>query len=489
MTDTAQTGEKPVVVWFRDDLRLADNPALAAAASLGRPIVALYCLDEGGARRPVGGATRWWLHQSLASLSASLAEHRVRLVLRRGRPEEIVPEVVRDSGATAIHWNRRYGLPERTLDGALKVALEQQGVEVASHNGHLLLEPWTVRTKSGDWFKVFTPFWKSAREQLFAIRQPLPVPTIRGADVPLRSDPLSSFGLEPTRPDWAGGLRQTWTPGEATARARLADFLEDSLARYAADRNSPSADATSNLSPHLRFGEISVVTVWHAAQHHAAANGISETALAKFLAELGWREFSYNLLFHFPDLQNRNFQPRFDGFPWQKPDEEALEAWRRGLTGYPIVDAGMRQLWQTGIMHNRVRMIAASFLVKHLLVHWKTGEEWFWDTLVDADPANNAASWQWVAGSGADASPYFRVFNPVAQGEKFDQAGDYVRNFVPELGKLPLTIVHKPWTASSEILRNFGVTLARNYPEPIVDHAAARERALAAFDRLKSHAA
>jgi deoxyribodipyrimidine photo-lyase len=291
--------------------------------------------------------------------------------------------------------------------------------------------------------------------------------------------------LRPTKPDWAGGLRAAWTPGEAGARAALQAFLSDRATTYPADRDRPALPATSRLSPHLRFGEISPRAVWHAARHAAATGEVDAAAIDKFLSELGWRDFSWHLLFHNPDLATRNVDTRFDAFHW-RDDPAGLAAWRRGQTGYPIVDAGMRELWTTGYMHNRVRMIAASFLIKHLLIDWRQGESWFQDTLCDADPASNPASWQWVAGSGADAAPYFRIFNPILQGEKFDAAGDYVRRWVPELARTPAAFIHKPWTAPRAMLDKAGVRLGVNYPAPIVDHAAARERALAAWRAISS---
>ncbi len=484
-------GVSPVVVWFRDDLRLADNPALTAAAATGRPLVALFCLDEGGGRRPLGGAARWWLHHSLASLGRDLHARGVPLVLVRGPAEGAVPAVVQATNAAEIHWNRRYDEAGRAVDAGLKARFEADGVRATSHNGGLLVEPWTVSTKSGQFFKVFSPFWRAAQDPLAALRQPLPVPEMTGAPEPGLGEPLEALGLLPTKPDWSGGLRETWQPGEAGARERLAEFLDHRLSHYADRRDVPAAEATSELSPHLRFGEIGVVTVYRAAAHHGDANPADARAVAKFQSELGWREFSHNLLYHFPDLGWRNFQDRFDAFPWRGEDEASADvaAWRQGLTGYPIVDAGMRQLWRTGGLHNRVRMIVASFLVKHLMVHWRVGEAWFWDTLVDADPANNTASWQWVAGSGADAAPYFRIFNPISQGEKFDPDGAYVRRWVPELARLPAKHIHSPWTAPGEVLARAGVALGREYPHPIVDHDAARHRALAAFETLRSNAA
>ncbi|WP_206682756.1 cryptochrome/photolyase family protein [Chthonobacter albigriseus] len=483
--DGSSAAGAPAIVWFRDDLRLADNPALSAAAATGRPVIALYILDEGTGRRPLGAASRWWLHESLSALSADLRRQGVPLVLRKGAPEELLPRVVAECGAGAIVWNRRYGRAECQLDAGLKAGLSQAGLDVRSFNGHLLIEPWDLRNKSGDYFKVFTPFWRAASDTLGGLRSPLPVPVLRGG-VHISSDDLDGWRLQPRHPDWATGLDDTWTPGEAGARARLERFLENGLETYAAQRDVPASGAVSMLSPHLRFGEISVVSVHSAVRGYAAAYGISDAPVDKFVAELGWREFSYYLAHHFEALATRNFQSRFDQFPWRESVQADLKAWQQGRTGYPIVDAGMRQLWQTGFIHNRVRMIVASFLIKHLLIDWRIGEAWFWDTLVDADPANNAASWQWVAGSGADAAPYFRVFNPISQGEKFDPDGAYVRRYVPELNGVPDEFVHRPWEMPRSETGNQTPTLLRTYPQPIVDHASARERALRAFETLKS---
>jgi len=475
----------PALVWLRDDLRLADNPALAAATAGGRPVTVAYVLDDGPERRSLGGACRWWLHRSLTALAADLAARGVPLVIRRGDPAEVVPALAAETGAALVTWNRRYEIGARELDARVKADMVGRGVRVDSHNGHLLAEPWAVRTKAGEWFRVFTPFWKATRLVVDDGRGPLPAPEKIVAAPAIPSLKVDDLRLAPRAPDWSGGLAATWTPGEAGARARLAAFLDGRLVRYAAARDFPDAAATSELSPHLRFGEISIRTVYEASRTHAVATGVAERTLAKFQAELGWREFSYHLLYHFPDLPRRNFQTRFDAFPWREPDPAAIAAWRHGETGYPVVDAGMRQLWTTGTMHNRVRMIVASFLVKHLLVDWRIGEDWFWDTLCDADPANNAAGWQWVAGSGADAAPYFRVFNPVLQGEKFDPDGRYVRRFVPELADLPREVVHRPWQCDAVKPGGRG---RRSYPAPIVDHAAARERALGAFSALKAGA-
>ncbi len=464
------------IVWFRHDLRLADNPALTAALESGRPVVPVYVLDAetAGVRLP-GGATRWWLHKSLQSLAASLQALGSRLVLRRGPALKTILGLAAECDAHAVYWNRAYDQGPRERDASLKQALAARAVAGESRKANLLFEPWEVKTAAGEPFKVFTPFWRACR-RLRSPDQPLPAPSrLPTPSAWPASDRLASWRLLPTAPDWSGGLAASWTPGETGAIERLTSFLDGAIALYREARDRPAVDGTSRLSPYLAFGEISPRQVWRA----AAARGHS-AATEKFLAELGWREFSYNLLFHFGDLARRNFRPEFDAFPWAG-DEDAIEAWRRGRTGYPIVDAGMRQLWTTGWMHNRVRMIAASLLTKDLLVDWRVGERWFWDTLVDADPANNAAGWQWVAGSGADAQPFFRIFNPVLQGEKFDPRGDYVRRWVPELAGLPSETIHRPWTAGRRISPDV-------YPERIVDHAVARDRALGAFRRLKQTA-
>lgn len=470
----------PAIVWFRDDLRLHDHPALTAAAKTGAPLVCLYVFDEDSrGLRPMGGAARWWLAQSLRALETALRKHGQRLVLRRGAAAEIVPKLAAGIGADRVHWNRRYDQQGRAVDAQVIDALKAAGIGGSTFAGNLLAEPGTVTgTESGP--KVFTPFWKRLRA--IEPRKPLPTPRKLAGPPDLHSD--RDWGLEPSHPDWASGFRDRWTPGETGARQRLRAFLK-SIAGYGADRDRPDRDATSQLSPHLRFGEISVADIFHAARFAADQHPAASPDIEKFLSELGWREFSHHLLYHHPTLATDNLQPRFNDFPWRR-DVKSLRAWQRGLTGYPIVDAGMRQLWQTGWMHNRVRMVAASFLIKHLLLDWRRGEAWFWDTLVDADPANNPASWQWVAGSGADAAPYFRIFNPVLQGEKFDPRGAYVRHWVPEIAALPDEWLHKPWKAPAEALKDAGVTLGRDYPHPIVDHTAARERALAALKQTRA---
>ncbi len=464
----------PALVWFRQDLRLADNPALSAAAASGRPVVALYVLDDDAPGQwALGGAGRWWLHHSLKALGAALADRGAPLMLRRGPAATIVPAVAAELGAGLVCWNRCYEPFAIARDTGIKTALTGAGVRAESFNAALLAEPWTLKTKAGGPFRVFTPFWNTLSAG-FTPPELLPVPVFDQRIDAARGERLDDWELLPTTPDWAGGLRERWTPGEDGAQEALKHFLDRGLGRYKADRDRPAVPAVSCLSPYLHWGEISVRQVWRAAESSAGP------AAESFLRELAWREFSHHLLWQFPDLAEQPLDRRFAGFPWRE-DGAALKCWQRGMTGYPLVDAGMRQLWATGWMHNRVRMVAASFLVKHLLLPWTLGEAWFWDTLVDADLANNAAGWQWVAGCGADAAPYFRIFNPVLQGEKFDPDGHYVRRWVPELSRLPHAWLHKPWQAPAGILAAAGVRLGETYPHPIVDHAEARIRALAAL--------
>ncbi len=471
----------PVIVWFRQDLRLADNPALQAAAATGAPVIPVYILDDDapGDWRP-GGASRWWLHHSLASLASDLQQLGGQLVLMKGEAQEQLDALIEQTGADAVFWNRLYDPWARKRDEAIKSSLKDRGVRARSFNGSLIVEPWDIATKTGNPYKVFTPFWKSLK----ADHTPAE-PTGRPNALQLHAHEgglsLDDLDLLPTKPDWSGGLQENWTPGEAAAHGRLGQFLKAAVSDYSDRRNLPGQSGTSRLSPHLHFGEISPRQVWHAVkQSDHARTGGADT----YLSEIAWREFSYNLLYHFPDLPEANFQSKFDAFEWDEC-EDTLKAWQKGQTGYPIVDAGMRELWATGWMHNRVRMIVASFLIKDLFIHWRRGEDWFWDTLVDADLASNAASWQWTAGSGADAAPYFRVFNPVGQSEKFDPKGDYLRKWIPELADLPDKVIHAPWTADHAVLTRAGVSLGKTYPKPIVDHSEARKRALAAFEKIK----
>ena len=381
-----------------------------------------------------------------------------------------------------MFWNEIAQAPHLAVAGQVGAALADIGVSSQGFAGDLLVAPANIRNKENRGLRVFTPFWRRV-QALGDPPKPLPAPTRLSGIAHLASDTVESWQLEPESPDWAGGLRETWTPGEASAQARLKTFL-DNAAGYSSERDRPDRDGTSKLSPHLRFGEISPRQIWHAARFAAAEHPSLSADIDKFLSELGWREFCRHLLFDVPDLAGRNLQPSFDAFPW-KPDNKALAAWQRGQTGYPIVDAGMRELWHSGVMHNRVRMVVASFLVKHLLIDWRQGEAWFWDTLVDADAGSNPANWQWVAGCGADAAPYFRIFNPILQGEKFDPDGDYVRRWVPELARLPNKLIHQPWEATPLELASAGVELGKTYPHPIIDHKAGRERALKAYATIR----
>ena len=469
------------ILLLRDDLRLTDHPALSAVAD--EPVLAIYLVEEGIGRRALGGASRWWLHHALKALARDLAAKGGRLDILRGDPQRLVPALAEAAGATRIVWSRRYDAAGRAADAALKASLKARGGAAESFNAALLYEPWTVRTGEGRPFRMFTPFWKAAR---LGGAPPLPLSAparLVAADWPPGAPPrvaLDDLALLPKTPDWAAGLRATWTPGEAGARASLDAFLADGLPGYADGRDRPADPHVSRLSPHLRFGEISPRQAFHAASLAAESGQAPWRDIEKFQAELGWRDFSYHLLFHWPDLATKNFNPRFDAFPWAAPDPAALKRWRKGATGFPLIDAGMRELWTTGFLHNRVRMVVASFLIKNMLTDWRIGEDWFWDTLCDADPASNAASWQWVAGSGADAAPYFRVFNPVLQGEKFDPSGAYVRRWVPELAALPAKWIHKPWAAPEALRRGL------DYPAPMLDLATSRDQALAAAAALSA---
>jgi len=474
--------EPPVLIWFRRDLRLADNPALAAAAATGRPIVPVFILDESPERRPAGAASRWWLDKSLRRLAEAIAARGGRLILRRGESEAVLRELLAATGADRLFLNRLFEPAAAARDKELVHALRADGIEVKGCNGALLTLPGTVRTGGGGPYRVFTPFLRA----LLAATTPAPAPALADtsaagfADAGVASDDLDRWGLHPTAPDWSGGF--DWAPGEAGALEALRRFTVGPLADYARLRDLPGKAGTSRLSPHLHWGEISPWRAVLAAREAAGAGRVDPVEADKFIAEIGWREFSAHLLDEFPHITTEAFKPEYDAMPW-RDDPAGLEAWQRGQTGYPVVDAGMRQLWTTGWMHNRVRMIVASFLVKHLLIDWRHGEAWFRDTLVDADLAANVQNWQWVAGSGADAAPYFRIFNPITQGQKFDPDGRYVRRWVPELARLGDRWLHAPWTAPPEVLRDAGVRLGSSYPRPIVEHELGRKRAL---DALKA---
>lgn len=478
----------PLIVWFRNDLRLADNGALHAAHATGRPVQPLYILDDVLAGHwKLGAASRWWLHESLRALSERLDGLGATLLLARGSARDLVPDLARRLGASGVYCSRAYEPWAATLEAELKGTLAAEGVEFRRFAGTLLREPEEMQTGSGGPYKVYTPFWRSLSASALQPKLLEPPRRLTPPATKLKSETLESWGLRPSRPDWAGGLRKAWTPGEAQGLKALETFLQGPVASYAEDRNRPDREATSRLSAHLHFGEVSPARCWHLTQTHAAHDPKSDKGCETFLKELVWREFSHHLLFHWPSLPDSPWRSEFNRFAW-KNDPKALRAWQRGLTGYPIVDAGMRELWQTGWMHNRVRMIVASFLIKDLMIPWQQGEAWFWDTLVDANLANNSASWQWVAGCGADAAPYFRIFNPVTQGETFDPDGAYIRRFVPELANLGRRYLHAPWLAPGEELQRANIALGRTYPRPIVDHAQARDAALAEIKSLKSSA-
>jgi deoxyribodipyrimidine photo-lyase len=470
---------------LRQDLRLDDNPALSAAVQHGGPVIPVFIWapEDDGSWSP-GGANRWWLHQSLRRLEAALQQRGSRLVIRSGNSASTLQALIRDTGANTVWWNHRYEPAAMALESSLTTALQGQGVAVNTFHGGLLFAPGQVQNKEGKPFQVFTPFWKACLA-LPAPSEPLPEPAhIPAPDVWPDSLPLPQLGLEP-RIDWADGIRAAWQPGAQGVAAQLERFLDEALTAYADDRNRPDLQGSSQLSPSLHCGEISPRRLWHQVQKHALLErqgGMTRSAEA-YLRQLGWREFAYHLLYHFPHTADQPLRQEFVDFPW-RDDPEALRAWQRGATGYPLVDAGMRQLWTTGWMHNRVRMVVASFLVKDLLLSWHAGAQWFWDTLVDADLANNTLGWQWTAGCGADAAPFFRLFNPVLQGQKFDPHGHYVRQWVPELAALPDTYIHRPWETPAAVLTAAHVEIGRTYPLPIVEHHLARQRALAAFDRL-----
>jgi deoxyribodipyrimidine photo-lyase len=470
----------PIIVWLRRDLRLTDNAAFAPSHGNDRAVIPVFIDDDGvGDNRKLGGAARWWRGRSLAALDNSLRRCGARLVIRRGDPLEVLPALIGESGASTLSFNLSRHPTLAAEEARVIAAMRARGIEVATHDANYLHDPAQLRTASGGAFKVFTPFWN----RLSALYRPpveQPMPKI----LPAPDAWPAGLAVDALQVDaaWAAPIAAAWQPGEAAALARLEDFADEALAGYATQRDRPDVDGTSRLSPHLAWGEISVHEIWRRLHKRGGGKALP------YLREIGWRDFNMHLLTDFPDLPWRPWQAKFAAFP-AKDNAAWQRAWQRGRTGYPIVDAGLRQLWQTGWMHNRVRMIVGSFLVKDLLIPWQRGEEWFWDTLVDADAAQNAGNWQWVAGCGADAAPFFRVFNPMLQGAKFDPKGTYVRRWVPELARLPDALIQEPWTASAAQLRSAGVALGRTYPLPLVDHAKARVAALAAYQRIGQGAA
>lgn len=474
----------PVIHWFRKDLRLTDNPAFSSAAESGHPVLAVYILEDGNSDPwAPGGASRWWLHHSLKALDQSLKALGNRLILRRGQPQEVLRELVIETGASAVYCTSLTEPHAIKTDSQLVDILNELGAGFRVFDGNLIFPPGSVTTKNGEPYKVFTPFYRACLKK-FPPPAPLPAPKqVPCMKQPIRSDSLKQWNLLPEKPDWSTGWLDMWTPGEQGALLRLDSFLGRSATGYESSRDRPDISGTSRLSPHFHFGEISPRICWNCSLANVKPE--SQDGLKSFFRQIVWREFSHHLLYHWPTFPEKPFRPEFRRFAWAR-DEEALRSWQRGLTGYPIVDAGMRELWATGWMHNRVRMIVASFLVKHLLIPWQDGAKWFWDTLVDADLANNSVSWQWVAGCGVDAAPFFRIFNPVLQGRKFDPDGAYVRRWVPELTNLPDKHIHQPWSAPKHILKDSRISLGNTYPFAIVDHMAARDRALAVLKQIRS---
>ena len=488
----ARAGGTLALLWLRQDLRLADHNALVAALAEAERVLPVFVLDEaaGGDWAP-GGASRWWLHHSLESLGRAFAERGTSLILRRGDAASIIPALARETGAGSVQCGLAHEPWLRRLDATVAAALEADGRRLVAHRVSTLFDLDAIRSKTGTRYGIYTPFARTCRA-LPDPEPPLPAPAhIPGPDALPASDRLQDWQLLPTAPDWAGGMRDTWTPGETGAAQHLHDFLDARLDGYGQSRNIPGdPKGTSMLSPHLHWGELSANQVWHAAREAAARlEGARAGGFETFQGEILWHEFAAYLLWHNPTVPDVSMRAAFAGLPW-RDDADGLRAWSQGRTGIPIVDAGMRQLWQQGWMHNRVRMITASYLTKHMLLPWQQGEAWFWDTLVDADLATNAVSWQWVAGTGTDSQPFFRIFNPVTQGRKFDPDGRYVRQYVPEVAALPDRWLHAPWEAPAAVLDKAGIRLGETYPRPIVGLDEGRDRALAAFrDTVRSRAA
>ena len=468
------------IMWFRQDLRINDNPALSKACENAH-IIPIYIYDTNVPdNAQLGGASNWWLHHALESLNVALNN---KLIILRGNPQELLPQIAQSLECDGVYWNRMYEPWAQSRDTQVKSAIKELGMKAISYNGSLLWEPMQVLKKDETPYKVFTPYYRRGCLSKADPRYPIGKPTLNYADANISTAlKLDALSLLPSI-NWDKTMKSLWEISEKGAQDKLQRFINEAVEDYDDARNIPSVSGTSQLSPYLHFGLISPNQAWYAVL--SAFNGNTDKkGVDVFLSELGWREFSYYLLFHFPTIGHKNFNAKYDKFPWRN-DPEALKAWQLGNTGIPIIDAGMRELYQTGYMHNRVRMIVGSFLVKNLLIDWRHGERWFWDCLLDADSASNAASWQWVAGSGADASPYFRVFNPLLQGEKFDKEGVYVKQYCPELSALPKKYIHQPWAAPLEVLKAAKLTLGENYPKPLVDLKVSRQRALDAYSQIK----
>ena len=471
----------PVILWFRQDLRIRDNEALAAALESKRPIIPVFIWDEKGEGSwSPGGAARVFLRCALKALEDDLTEYGLQMVFRKGESREVLSQLIEECDAGAVYWNRRYEPSIVSRDSEIKKGLLEDGKEAESFNSSLLFEPWKISTQQGKPFQVFTPFWKNAKKR----DRPRPVEVdLRKLTLPdsfPESGSIESLELTSGEP-WEKKIAKHWEVSEGAAHKRMEKFLSGPVSDYDGDRDLPAVDGTSRLSPFLHWGLIGPRQIWEAVIDNEMENTKGGRT---YVSEIGWREFAYHVLYHFPKTPEKPLREKYEDFPWET-NQTHLERWKKGQTGYPIVDAGMRQLWQEGWMHNRVRMVVGSFLVKHLLQSWEEGAKWFWDCLVDADLASNTLGWQWSGGCGADAAPYFRVFNPMTQGEKFDGDGEYVRKYVPELGDMPDKFIHEPWEAPRETLEDAGVELGKDYPEPIIEHKKGRERALAAFDKVK----
>jgi len=485
--EAEQLDDGPILVWLRQDLRLRDNPALSAAADSERPVIVVYLRPDRNDDWAPGGAACWWLHHSLKSLATELHKRNHRLILRSGQAEKEMLKLAEECQAAGVFWNRCYEPHDRERDEKTEEKLKQAGYVVRTYPGSLLVEPTEIATKQGDPYQVFTPFWKAARSRTdFAA--PLPEPeTLKTPEIWPESEALDDWELLPAI-GWDDEIAETWEPGESAAQETWQAFLDEAIGEYSEGRDFPSRQGTSRLSPHLHYGEISPRQIYANALAKLNRKRTDEKAFERnvstYLSEIGWREFGYHVLYHFPHTPTHPLRDKFSDFSWEsKPSW--LKAWQKGQTGYPIVDAGMRELWRTGWMHNRIRMIVASFLTKDLRIHWLEGAKWFWDTLVDADLANNTLGWQWASGCGADAAPYFRVFNPTRQSEKFDPKGRYIRRWCPELADLPDKYLHEPASAPAEVLKRAGIELGKDYPEPIVDHSEQRDAALAEWEKIK----
>lgn len=471
-----------IVVWLKNDLRIEDNQALFSASKQGKPVYAIYVWapDDDG-MWAMGGASRCWLHFSLQVMAEELVKLNIPLIIRSGPLQNTLYQFLQEVNAEGVFWNRQYEPFAFHRDLQLKGILQKKGLKVETFKGNLLFEPWEIANQQKKPFQVFTPFWKNCL--LKGVDDACTPTPATQPEFPkkISSLKIDELNLLP-RIHWDKGIKNHWKFGCIEAIAKVKSFIKNGVDHYSENRDYPAVAGVSELSPYLHFGEITPRMIWKMVL--AETDSKTSEMRAPFLRQLGWREFAHHLLFHFPHTPEQPLRKEFASFPWLE-DKKNLKAWQKGLTGYPIVDAGMRQLWETGWMHNRVRMIVGSFLVKDLLLPWLEGAKWFWDTLVDADLANNTLGWQWVGGCGADAAPYFRIFNPVTQGEKFDPNGEYVKKWVPELAGLSNEWIHHPWEAPGLILRQAGIVLGKDYPWPIVDHGKARERALQVLASLK----